>query len=293
MSRAIRELVQERSAEIVGRTAERAVLLRTLEEGGPFVVFVHGLAGVGKSTLLDAFAREARGLRRDGCADRLPVDRADRAWFPRCPRRRCRRSADHRRRGGGATGAARCARRARPRHVRGSASARQLAAPGFRAGLARQHALGHRRSRTSGRELVRGAGLGPARTGRPAREPERGRGPGAARPSRARRRRRTTRQPGGTWAPAVARAGSRRRTRPPRRRARGRGAAGGAGPADRPLSRRSRSNNPERARHSLGRPPSHAAAARSDAARPRAAGCVRAPTSAFLRAARAGRTRRP
>ena len=62
MSRAIRELVQERSAEIVGRTAEKAALLRTLEQGGPFVVFVHGLAGVGKSTLLDAFAREARGL---------------------------------------------------------------------------------------------------------------------------------------------------------------------------------------------------------------------------------------
>ena len=62
MGRAIRELVQERSAEIVGRAAERAALLRTLEEGGPFVAFVHGLAGVGKSTLLDAFGGEARAL---------------------------------------------------------------------------------------------------------------------------------------------------------------------------------------------------------------------------------------
>lgn len=62
MSRAIRELVQERSTKIVGRAAERAALLRTLGEGGPFVVFVHGLAGVGKSTLLDAFGAEARGL---------------------------------------------------------------------------------------------------------------------------------------------------------------------------------------------------------------------------------------
>jgi hypothetical protein len=62
MSRTIRELVLERSVKIVGRAAERAALLRTLEEGGPFVVFVSGLAGVGKSTLLDAFTGEARGL---------------------------------------------------------------------------------------------------------------------------------------------------------------------------------------------------------------------------------------
>ena len=60
MSRTIRELVEERSAEIFGRTAEKAALLQTLEEGGPLVVFVHGIAGVGKSTLLGAFAGEAR-----------------------------------------------------------------------------------------------------------------------------------------------------------------------------------------------------------------------------------------
>src|SRR4029079_4715913 len=40
--------------------AEKAALLQTLEEGGPLVVFVHGIAGVGKSTLLEAFASEAR-----------------------------------------------------------------------------------------------------------------------------------------------------------------------------------------------------------------------------------------
>src|SRR5690349_17490827 len=61
MNRTIRELVEERSAEIVGRATEKAVLLQTLEEGGPLVVFVHGIAGVGKSTLLEAFASEARG----------------------------------------------------------------------------------------------------------------------------------------------------------------------------------------------------------------------------------------
>jgi hypothetical protein len=60
LSRTIRELVEERSAEIVGRATEKAALLQTLEEGGPLVVFVHGIAGVGKSTLLEAFAGEAR-----------------------------------------------------------------------------------------------------------------------------------------------------------------------------------------------------------------------------------------
>ena len=62
MSRTIRELVEERSAEMFGRTAEKAALLETLEEGGPLVVFVHGIAGVGKSTLLEAFSSEARSL---------------------------------------------------------------------------------------------------------------------------------------------------------------------------------------------------------------------------------------
>jgi hypothetical protein len=58
----MRELVEERSAEIVGRAAEKAALLATLEEGGQLVVFVHGIAGVGKSTLLEAFAGDARAL---------------------------------------------------------------------------------------------------------------------------------------------------------------------------------------------------------------------------------------
>jgi Transcriptional regulatory protein, C terminal len=60
VNRTIRQLVEERSAEIVGRATEKAALLQMLEEGGPLVVFVHGIAGVGKSTLLEAFASEAR-----------------------------------------------------------------------------------------------------------------------------------------------------------------------------------------------------------------------------------------
>jgi hypothetical protein len=62
VSRTVRDLVEERSVDIVGRAAEKAALLGTLEEGGEPVVFVHCIAGVGKSTLLEAFSGEARGL---------------------------------------------------------------------------------------------------------------------------------------------------------------------------------------------------------------------------------------
>ena len=41
-------------------SAERALLGELLEPGGPVVAYVHGLAGVGKSTLLRAFAADAR-----------------------------------------------------------------------------------------------------------------------------------------------------------------------------------------------------------------------------------------
>jgi DNA-binding response OmpR family regulator len=45
---------------IVGREAERESLLLALADDGPVVVFVHGIGGVGKSALLDAFAADAR-----------------------------------------------------------------------------------------------------------------------------------------------------------------------------------------------------------------------------------------
>jgi transcriptional regulator/AAA ATPase-like protein len=57
----LRDLAEERELrDLVGRENELAVLLRTLDESGPLVTFVHGIAGIGKSTLLGAFAARAR-----------------------------------------------------------------------------------------------------------------------------------------------------------------------------------------------------------------------------------------
>ena len=54
--------VLERQARkaFIGRDAELGALLRVLEPGGPRVAFVYGIAGIGKSSLLAAFAEEAR-----------------------------------------------------------------------------------------------------------------------------------------------------------------------------------------------------------------------------------------
>ncbi len=60
MTVTVRNLIEEQAAGLVGREDERAILHRSLDAGGPLVVFVHGLAGVGKSTLVQAFAVEAR-----------------------------------------------------------------------------------------------------------------------------------------------------------------------------------------------------------------------------------------
>jgi len=56
----VRELMDDQAAGLVGRDHERAVLRRLLGDDGPLVVFVHGIAGVGKSALIEAFAVEAR-----------------------------------------------------------------------------------------------------------------------------------------------------------------------------------------------------------------------------------------
>lgn len=53
--------MQERAARITGRERERDLLLELLDDEGPLVAWVHGLAGIGKSTLLHAFAAAARG----------------------------------------------------------------------------------------------------------------------------------------------------------------------------------------------------------------------------------------
>ena len=61
MAHKIGDLVAQRvTAGFVGRTAEQASLLETLEEGGPLMVFIHGIAGIGKSSLLAVFVAQAR-----------------------------------------------------------------------------------------------------------------------------------------------------------------------------------------------------------------------------------------
>jgi hypothetical protein len=58
--RTIGALLAEQAARPFGRESERAALGRLTARNGPLVVFVHGLAGVGKSALLDAAAHDAR-----------------------------------------------------------------------------------------------------------------------------------------------------------------------------------------------------------------------------------------
>src|SRR6201990_2948071 len=60
MSGTLRTLLGARAAAVVGRQAERAVLLELAEQHRPLVVAVHGIAGIGKSALLAAFAEDAR-----------------------------------------------------------------------------------------------------------------------------------------------------------------------------------------------------------------------------------------
>jgi len=64
MSHRLREVLSRRTLEaFVGRQSELAVLLGTLERDGPFVIHVHGLAGIGKSSLLETFVARARARR--------------------------------------------------------------------------------------------------------------------------------------------------------------------------------------------------------------------------------------
>ena len=54
--------VGERTAGtgLLGRASEQAQLLRLLEEDGPAVLFLHGLGGIGKTSLLSLVSAEAR-----------------------------------------------------------------------------------------------------------------------------------------------------------------------------------------------------------------------------------------
>jgi hypothetical protein len=56
----VRQRVEAQGSGLVGREPERAFLHHVLGADGPLVAFVHGIGGVGKSTLLEAFAGEAR-----------------------------------------------------------------------------------------------------------------------------------------------------------------------------------------------------------------------------------------
>jgi hypothetical protein len=54
--------LQSAASTVVGRDAELSVLLRVLEEHGPRVCFVYGIAGIGKSSLLARFGEECERL---------------------------------------------------------------------------------------------------------------------------------------------------------------------------------------------------------------------------------------
>ena len=57
------DILAERAlAQFTGRQRELATLLGLFETRGPLVVHVHGVAGIGKSSLLEAFAGRARAL---------------------------------------------------------------------------------------------------------------------------------------------------------------------------------------------------------------------------------------
>ncbi len=62
MTQTIGQLIDEQASWLVGRENEMDVLRRLLGEDGPLVVFVHGIAGIGKSALVDAFGGEARAV---------------------------------------------------------------------------------------------------------------------------------------------------------------------------------------------------------------------------------------
>src|ERR1700721_2525571 len=57
----VRDLLDRRIVgSFVGRTDELRTLLEVLTDTGPVVVHLHGIAGVGKSRLLGAFAESAQ-----------------------------------------------------------------------------------------------------------------------------------------------------------------------------------------------------------------------------------------
>jgi hypothetical protein len=63
MTQHLRERIRlQATQQFVGRAPELAHLLHLLDEQGTPVVFVHGIAGIGKSSLQETFARQAQAL---------------------------------------------------------------------------------------------------------------------------------------------------------------------------------------------------------------------------------------
>jgi AAA ATPase domain len=61
VKRRVKDLIAEQtSRSFVGRSDEICLLLKTLEDPGPTVAYLHGIAGIGKSRLLAAFVEQAR-----------------------------------------------------------------------------------------------------------------------------------------------------------------------------------------------------------------------------------------
>ena len=58
--RTLQSTLDQRASALIGREREREALLELVERDTPLVAFVHGIAGVGKSTLLQAAAVDAR-----------------------------------------------------------------------------------------------------------------------------------------------------------------------------------------------------------------------------------------
>jgi DNA-binding response OmpR family regulator len=58
--RTLQSTLNQRAGALIGRERERTALLELAERDMPLVAFVHGIAGVGKSTLLQAAAVDAR-----------------------------------------------------------------------------------------------------------------------------------------------------------------------------------------------------------------------------------------
>jgi hypothetical protein len=72
-------LEQQARESFVGRSEEISTLLHILDEDGPFVTHVYGIGGIGKSSLLEVFAEEARAhggaIIRFDCREIEPSER--------------------------------------------------------------------------------------------------------------------------------------------------------------------------------------------------------------------------